>query len=150
MTTVPAALPVALPRLIQAVLEIALAGRIAGKDLNRRCGFGPRGLEGYLQYLAHDGVLRGWRGSYGGGYGLGREPTRISVGDIARSARRYSLEISGTKSWLEGDVWPVPGTIGCSVVRPALEALDRKIMAELDALTIADLMRPIVEQGGGI
>ena len=37
-----------------------------------------------------------------------------------------------------------------SVVRPALEALDRKIMAELDALTIADLMRPIVEQGGGI
>lgn len=143
-------LPYALPRLTQAVVDVALAppgSSTASGILCAKMSCHRRFFEPYLQGLCQDGVLVGSRGPYGG-YRLGRPTQEISIGDLYRVVERYLIfkrDQSRARKQSQIDDQPVSG-----VAQSAFEQIDAKIMAELDAVTIADLMRPLVEAGGGI
>ena len=73
---------------IAAVIDIALHARgrpVAAKALASRHRLPPRHLEPVLQALVRHGILKGIRGPRGG-YEIAREPRRISVEDLVRSA----------------------------------------------------------------
>jgi Rrf2 family iron-sulfur cluster assembly transcriptional regulator len=118
---------------IEAVLDVAYnAGEapVRSGEITERQGIPPRYLEPVLQQLVRAGILVGVRGPRGG-YRLGRDRRRISVGDIVRVA------IGGDE---ENDEQKQGGSaLGAAAVKPLMQALERDAMARLDAVTIDEL-----------
>jgi Rrf2 family protein len=127
---------------IEAVLDVAMnAGDLPVRsgDVTRRQNIPKRYLEQVLQHLVREGILAGKRGPRGG-YVLGRERRRISLGDIVRVVRQ-----------LEAETEPKDETVGSplahTVVWPTWNRLRDEIMARMDAITIEDMVREAREHG---
>ena len=119
---------------IEAVLDVAYnAGEtpVRSGEITERQGIPPRYLEPVLQQLVRAGVLIGVRGPRGG-YRLGRDRRRISVGDIVRVAVGADEENDGAEK-NDGSA------LGKAAVRPLMQALEAEAMARLDATTIDEL-----------
>lgn len=114
---------------VEAVLFIAYnakAGPIAGRDIARQQNLPPRYLEPMMQKLVHAGILRGVRGPQGG-YVLGRERRRISLGDIcAAIAEDTSLPDDSTP-------------LGDRVLRPEIARLHQQWEQMAATITMAQL-----------
>jgi len=128
---------------IEAVLDIAVHGTdaaVRSTDITRRQKIPRRYLEQVLQHLVRAGILAGKRGP-NGGYRLGRERRRISLGDIVRVVRT-----------LEVDSEPSSAVVGSplahDVVWPIWKELREELMRKLDAVTIEELCRRARERGG--
>jgi Rrf2 family iron-sulfur cluster assembly transcriptional regulator len=121
---------------IEAVLDIAYnaGGKpVQAAEITHRQGIPRRYLEQVLQALVRDGILVGQRGPRGG-YRLGRERRRISVGDIVRVVRH--IETSGDP------VTEAPASpLGHRVVRPLWLELQAEVMTRLDRTSIEDLCK---------
>ena len=119
---------------IEAVLDIAYnaGGKpVQAAEITHRQGIPRRYLEQVLQALVRDGILVGQRGPRGG-YRLGRERRRISVGDIVRVVRQIEMSAD--------PVTEAPASpLGHRVVRPLWLELQADIMARLDRTSIEDL-----------
>ncbi|HJQ57210.1 MAG TPA: Rrf2 family transcriptional regulator [Vineibacter sp.] len=127
---------------IEAVLDIAMnAGDmpVRSGDITRRQNIPKRYLEQVLQHLVREGILAGKRGPRGG-YVLGRERRRISLGDIVRVVRQLEVETE-----------PQDETVGSPlahvVVWPTWSRLRDEIMARMDGITIEDMVREAREHG---
>jgi Rrf2 family protein len=127
---------------IEAVLDIAMnAGDqpVRSGDITRRQNIPKRYLEQVLQHLVREGILAGKRGPRGG-YMLGRERRRISLGDIIRVVRQ-----------LEAETEPQDETVGSPlahmVVWPTWNRLRDEIMSRMDGITIEDMVRDAREHG---
>jgi Rrf2 family iron-sulfur cluster assembly transcriptional regulator len=118
---------------IAAVVDVALHSKarpVAAKDLTVRHGLPPRHLETLLQGLANAKILKGVRGQRGG-YQLAREPRRITVGEIVRTAISLSTndpEYLGSHSVLLGQV-----------IEPAVSKAGKTFLANLDAITVEQM-----------
>jgi Rrf2 family iron-sulfur cluster assembly transcriptional regulator len=120
---------------IEAVLDIAYhagAEPVQSREITRRQGIPRRYLEQALQQLVREGILIGVRGPRGG-YRLARERRRISVGDIARVVRAVETQEA------DGDNGLSESELGQKVVQPLWEAMQDKLMDQLDATSIDDL-----------
>jgi Rrf2 family transcriptional regulator, iron-sulfur cluster assembly transcription factor len=118
---------------IAAVVDIAIHARpmpVAAKLLASRHNLPPRHLETVLQSLVRCGILKGVRGPRGG-YELARERRRITAGEIVRAAMHSSIDEA---------LPPVPESqLVDVVVGPAVTAAGDAFLANLDAVTVADL-----------
>jgi Rrf2 family iron-sulfur cluster assembly transcriptional regulator len=100
-------------------------------EITARQKIPQRYLEQVLQALVRAGLLTGKRGPQGG-YRLGRERRRISLGDIVRVVRT-----------LEADTESVGDDVGSAlahhVVLPIWSRLRDEVMTKLDAVSIEDM-----------
>ncbi len=127
---------------IEAVLDIAFHGQsqpVQSGALAKRQGVPKRYLEQMLQHLVRAGILAGQRGPRGG-YLLGRERRRISVGDILRAIRQF-----------EGGPDPIQGEagsrIGIEIVRPLWRDLQIEMLARLDRVSLDELCQKAQSAG---
>lgn len=114
---------------VAAVVDIAHHGRIdpvSSRDFAERLAIPRRHLEPVLQALVRDGILKSVRGARGG-YLIGRERRRISVGDIVRAA-------AGDDD-LEAET-----VLSRAVVAPILAKARRTAEEALDTVTLDDLL----------
>jgi Rrf2 family protein len=115
---------------IAAVVDVALHSRsapVGAKSLAARHKLPARHLETLLQGLVHAKILKGVRGPRGG-YELAREPRRITVGQIVRTAMSLSTadpEDLGAHSVLLE-----------RVIDPAVRRASDTFLAELDSITV--------------
>ena len=119
---------------IEAVLDIAYnAGPspVRSGQITERQGIPARYLEPVLQQMVRAGILVGVRGPRGG-YRLGRDPRRVTVGEIVRVATSGEDEPEAADA--EGG-----SALGRVVVRPLMQALESEAMARLDATTLDEL-----------
>jgi Rrf2 family iron-sulfur cluster assembly transcriptional regulator len=119
---------------IEAVLDIAYNGGanpVRSAEISERQGIPRRYLEPVLQGLVREKVLVGIRGP-SGGYRLGRERRRVSLGDIVRT-------VSGLATAEDPIGGPAGSELGHRVVRPLWRELDEETMRRLDGLTLEDL-----------
>ena len=119
---------------IEAVLDIAYNGAgqpVRSAEITEREGIPRRYLEPVLQELVRDGILVGIRGP-SGGYRLGRERRRITIGDIVRTVRQLE---TGEDPISE----PAGSELGHRVVRPLWSELEDETMRRLDAITFDEL-----------
>jgi Rrf2 family protein len=125
---------------VAAVIDVAIYARgqpVAAKAMAGRYDLPPRHLEPVLQALVHAGILKGVRGPRGG-YELGRERRRISVGEIARVvALAGSDELNGAPALVT------------QIVQPAVAVAERAFEASLETVTIETLCREAERQGFG-
>ena len=119
---------------IEAVLDVAChtgVHPVRSGDITERQRIPKRYLEQVLQHLVRAGILSGKRGPRGG-YRLGRDQDRITMGEVVRVVRK-----------LEAESEPHDPAIGSplahEVVWPMWEKLREEMMAQLDGITIADL-----------
>jgi len=114
---------------IEAVLDIAYnAGDqpVRSSEITERQGIPARYLEPVLQQLVRAGILLGVRGPRGG-YRLGRDRRRITVGEIARIAEGPEDDRDDEQ----------PGSaLGRAVVRPLVQTLEAEALARMDATSI--------------
>ena len=127
---------------IEAVLDIAYnAGSlpVQSGEITRRQGIPRRYLEQVLQHLVRTGILAGHRGPRGG-YLLGRERRRITIGEIVRAVRQFE----GTPDTIE----TASGSrVGLEVVRPLWRELQQKMLDELDSVSLEDLCQRAQQAG---
>jgi Rrf2 family transcriptional regulator, iron-sulfur cluster assembly transcription factor len=120
---------------IATVVDIALnarAGRLVrASALAERHGLPPRHLELLLQTLARHGILRSTRGSRGG-YALARDPHRISIEDIVRTATTLD-EVDAALL--------IDSALVRKVVMPALTPAGRAFSAALACMNVDELAR---------
>lgn len=116
------------------MLDIAYYGGsqpVQSGDISGRQGIPRRYLEQVLQHLVRTGILAGHRGPKGG-YQLARERRRITVGEIVRAVRQF-----------EGVPDPIQtasgSRVGLEIVRPMWRDLQRKMLIELDSVSLEDL-----------
>lgn len=121
---------------IEAVTDIAYnsAGEpVQIRDVTNRQGVPQRYLEQVMQRLVKAGILKGVRGPRGG-YLLGKERSKISVGDIARVV----MDVTEP-----GDAGLPPdmatGPIGTLVIRPVWAEFQEQILVMMDKVTIDEL-----------
>lgn len=121
---------------VQAVLEIALhsdEAPVRSSDIADREGVPRRFLEPTLQEMVREGILLSIRGP-AGGYRLGRERRRVTVGDVVRVVR--GLETA------DDPMADATGSVlGHQVVRPLWQQLEDEAMRRLDAVTFEDLCK---------
>ncbi len=121
---------------IEAVTDIAYnsAGEpVQIREVTNRQGVPQRYLEQVMQRLVKAGILKGVRGPRGG-YLLGRERAKISVGDIARVV--MDVNESG-QAGLSPDM--ATGPIGQQVIRPLWAEFQEQILVMMDAISMDDL-----------
>ena len=119
---------------IEAVLDIAYNAAdepVQSGEITRRQGIPKRYLEQVLQQLVRDGVLAGVRGPRGG-YRLGRERRRITIGENVRTVRAMETASDPMEE-------PAGSDLGHLVVRPLWLELQETCMKQLDLTTIEDL-----------
>jgi Rrf2 family iron-sulfur cluster assembly transcriptional regulator len=119
---------------VEAVLDVAVYGSdlpVRSGDITRRQKIPKRYLEQVLQHLVRAGILAGKRGPRGG-YRLGRERRRISLGEIIRVVQK--LEMEGETL----DV-SVGSPLAHEVVWPIWNELHEGLMRQLDTITVEDL-----------
>lgn len=123
---------------IAIVIEVAMTdslAKTASHDLLTRLGMKPRSLEAHFQGLVKAGILTAQRGPRGG-YALKRPPDLITCGEILRAN-------PGNRSL--GTVEHPSHRAITSLLRQADEAYQ----AQLDAITIADLIAEIGSEAQG-
>jgi Rrf2 family iron-sulfur cluster assembly transcriptional regulator len=127
---------------IEAVLDIAYHGGsqpVQSGDISTRQGIPRRYLEQVLQHLVRTGILAGHRGPRGG-YLLGRERRRITIGEIVRAIRQFE----GATDTIE----TASGSrVGLEVVRPMWRDLQQKMLDELDAVSLEELCQRAQQAG---
>ena len=127
---------------IEAVLDVAFhVGEhpVRSGDITERQRIPKRYLEQVLQHLVRAGILAGKRGPRGG-YRLGRERRRITLGEIIRVVRNLEAESEPTD--------PAVGSpLAHEVVWPVWEKLRENMMAQLDGISIDDLCRQARDKG---
>jgi Rrf2 family protein len=130
---------------IEAVLDVACHTGdhpVRSGDITERQRIPKRYLEQVLQHLVRAGILNGKRGPRGG-YRLGREQGRITLGEVVRVVRK-----------LEAETEPHDPTIGSplahEIVWPMWEQLRDDMMAQLDNITIEDLCARARAKGLGM
>jgi Rrf2 family protein len=119
---------------IEAVLDIAYNGGsvpVRSAEITERQRIPRRYLEPVLQELVRHGILLGIRGP-SGGYRLGRERRRISLGDIVRTVQALETADDPISD-------PAGSALGHQVVRPLWSDLQREMMRRLDAVTVEEL-----------
>jgi len=119
---------------IEAVLDIAYnaGGKpVQAAEITHRQGIPRRYLEQVLQALVRDGILVGQRGPRGG-YRLGRDRSRITLGEVVRVVRKLEAET-------EPNDPSVGSPLAHEVVWPMWEQLREEMMTQLDTITIEDL-----------
>jgi Rrf2 family transcriptional regulator, iron-sulfur cluster assembly transcription factor len=119
---------------IEAVLDVAFhVGEhpVRSGDITERQRIPKRYLEQVLQHLVRAGILAGKRGPRGG-YRLGREQRKITLGEVVRVVRKLEAETEPND--------PSTGSpLAHEVVWPMWEKLRDDMMAQLDDITIEDL-----------
>lgn len=128
---------------VAAVVDVALHARpvpVTAKALAARHDLPPRHLETVLQALVRSGILKGLRGPRGG-YELGRERRRVSVGDIVRAVQggEEAVEPAGPGEGIS--------SLLAGVVVPAVAAAGEIYLGELDGITVEDLCGRAIRQG---
>ena len=127
---------------IEAVLDVACHvgdHPVRSGDITERQRIPKRYLEQVLQHLVRAGILSGKRGPRGG-YRLGREQERITLGEVVRVVRTLEAETEPTD--------PATGSpLAHEVVWPMWEKLRDEMMAQLDNITIEDLCRRARDKG---
>ena len=124
---------------IEAVLDVALHARpdpVQSREITRRQGVPQRYLEQVMQQLVHENILRGVRGPKGG-YTLGRERRRITVGDIVRIVDAMERKDES------GEVSP----LGEQVVRPLWDEIEELTLRKLDGVTLEQLCEDAQARG---
>src|SRR5260370_19817292 len=122
---------------IEAVLDVAFhVGEhpVRSGDITERQRIPKRYLEQVLQHLVRAGILSGKRGPRGG-YRLGREQRRITLGEVVRVVRKLEAETEPNDPAIGS---PLPHRVG----GPKAEKLRRDRMAPRDNLSFAHL-RPL-------
>lgn len=115
---------------LEAVLDIAFTPRatpVQAKEITARQGVPQRYLEQVMQQLVRAGILKGVRGPRGG-YRLGRERRRITIGDIVRVAE--SVDDNAKEDVV------LRTEIGTRVLQPFVLTLQDELMQKLDTITI--------------
>ena len=126
---------------IEAVVDIALHARpdpVQSRDLMTRQGVPQRYLEQVMQQLVHVGILRGVRGPKGG-YTLGRERRRITVGEIVRVVDDLERKEETTPASKLND----------QIIRPFWDEIGAITLERLDKVTIEQLCEDAQTQGLG-
>ncbi len=126
---------------IEAVVDIALHARpdpVQSKDLMTRQGVPQRYLEHIMQQLVHVGILRGVRGPKGG-YTLGRERRRITVGEIVRVVDDLERKEETTPASKLND----------QIIRPLWDEIGAITLERLDKVTVEQLCEDAQAQGLG-
>ena len=119
---------------IEAVLDVAFHvgdNPVRSGDITERQRIPKRYLEQVLQHLVRAGILAGKRGPRGG-YRLGRERKRITLGEIVRVVRNLEAET-------EPNDLSVGSPLAHEVVWPVWENLRDEMMSRLDTITIEEL-----------
>jgi Rrf2 family protein len=127
---------------IEAVLDVAfhVGDRpVRSSDITQRQRIPKRYLEQVLQHLVRAGILSGRRGPRGG-YRLGRDRSRITLGEVVRVVRRLEAET-------EPNDPSVGSPLAHEVVWPMWEQLREEMMTQLDAITIDDLCKRASAKG---
>jgi len=117
---------------LEAVIDIAYqngSGPVQAKEITARQGVPQRYLEQVMQQLVRAGILKGVRGPRGG-YRLGRERKRISMGDVVRVAMSVDAD---------GEQFDGGSELGRLVVMPLIASLQDGVMAKLDEISIEDI-----------
>ena len=127
---------------IEAVLDVAFhVGEhpVRSGDITERQRIPKRYLEQVLQHLVRAGILSGKRGPRGG-YRLGRERRRITLGEVVRVVSRLEVET-------EPNDPSVGSPLAHEVVWPMWEKLREDMMRQLDTVTIEDLCQKARDKG---
>ena len=121
---------------IEAVLDVAFhVGEhpVRSNDITERQRIPKRYLEQVLQHLVRAGILNGKRGPRGC-YRLGRDRSRITLGEVVRVVRKLEAET-------EPNDTSVGSPLAHEVVWPLWEHLREEMMKQLDTITIDDLCK---------
>jgi Rrf2 family protein len=132
-------LPPWLPTLAEAMVHIAMTkgnNPVPMREAGRRAGAEPRYLEKYQAALVAHGILKGKRGP-NGGFLLARSPSTITVGDL------YRIWLDQLK--FDEDPWP-RSEFGAKMEQ-VFRLAETRMIAELDAVTIDDLMNTVLTNG---
>jgi Rrf2 family iron-sulfur cluster assembly transcriptional regulator len=97
------------------------------KSLAARHGLGPRQLEPMLQSLAHENILKGTRGPYGG-YELARDRSAVTLSDVVRALDAGDPEDQ-----------PKSETV-TTIVLPVLSLAEQVLAKALSQITVDDLV----------
>ncbi|HYD08088.1 MAG TPA: Rrf2 family transcriptional regulator [Reyranella sp.] len=119
---------------IEAVLDVAFHvgdHPVRSGDITERQRIPKRYLEQVLQHLVRAGILSGKRGPRGG-YRLGRDRNRITLGEVVRVVRNLEAET-------EPNDPSVGSPLAHEVVWPMWEQLREEMMTQLDTITFDDL-----------
>ena len=126
------------------MLEVAFHGgrtaTVNAGDIADRLGVARRGLEPLLQMLSRGGLLESLRGPRGG-YRLARPGRDIGLASIIGAVSQIPSS---------DDCEPADGPAGAlqvAVVDPLWSEIDQVITAELQALTLDDLMKRAAAAG---
>ncbi|MBU0725569.1 MAG: Rrf2 family transcriptional regulator [Alphaproteobacteria bacterium] len=128
---------------IEAVLDIAYNASdtpVQSRDITERQGIPRRYLEPVLQQLVRAEVLTGVRGPRGG-YRLGRERRRITLGEICRIVESGGVEQEEEQQDTEGS------ELGREIVRPLWDDMRATLLERLDAISIEDLCDQARQKG---
>jgi Rrf2 family iron-sulfur cluster assembly transcriptional regulator len=109
---------------------------VSAAELADRTGMARRTLEPLLQALSRDGVLESTRGPHGG-YRLGRPARLIRLTDVIMVAL----------SSLEESAPDLTGRLQRAVVDPLWAEFDAALQAQLDGMTVEDLLRRAAKAG---
>ena len=118
---------------IEAVLDVAFHARpdpVQAREITKRQKIPSRYLEQVMQQLVHTNILKGVRGPRGG-YILGQERRKITLGDIIRVVETVDLDMEPEK--LMGS------ELGIQVVAPVWHELNEVIYEHLSKITLEDL-----------
>jgi Rrf2 family iron-sulfur cluster assembly transcriptional regulator len=119
---------------IEAVLDVACHvgdHPVRSGDITERQRIPKRYLEQVLQHLVRAGILSGKRGPRGG-YRLGRDKSRITLGEVVRVVRNLEAES-------EPNDMSVGSPLAHLIVWPMWESLREEMMTQLDTITIEEL-----------
>ncbi len=108
--------------------------RLCAEELVEKLEIPDAFLRRLLQALGQAGILRSSRGK-GGGFSLGRHPSEIRVSDVMRV---FQGSLSMNDCMLRKRVCPNRGT--CPL-RSKLRSIEAKVLKDLEATTIASLMK---------
>ena len=128
---------------VSIVLDVAFhAGRgtvVPAGDIAERLGEARRGIEPVLQALSRAGLLGSTRGPKGG-YRLGRAARDMRLAEVVAAVR-------GPEGGEEAAAEPAASALGEAVVQPLWEELEAQLLAVLEQLTVADLLRRAAAKG---
>jgi len=106
------------------------AGTVSAADIAERAGLARRGIEPLLQTLSRSSLLESVRGPRGG-YRLGRPRRDITLAEIV------NIAVSDESTAEDGP----KGALFAKVVDPCWQALDNELIAQMQGMTLDDLVR---------
>lgn len=118
---------------IEAVLYIACFSKerpISSRDIAREQNLPPRHLEQIMQRLVHGGILVGLRGPKGG-YQLAKPAHLVTLGQVCAILQEEDII----------NTLPATTRLGDTVIRPLWRLLASDMQAELEQISVADLLR---------